>query len=106
MNLQAEESAPDGIDTAMPCGEIEPYGGEHTTQELSEQSVNESDEMVDQLERAEVAEGKRVLSRDSTRLRGAAITSFDGIPRSQTGNIDEYNKLHKWRRSELDVNNL
>jgi len=87
------------IDTAMPYGELEPFGREDTAQELTENSVHESDEMVDQLERAEVAEEKRAVFRALTRLRGAAITSFDGIARSQTGNIDEYNKLHKWRRT-------
>ena len=51
--------------------------------------------MVDQLERAEVAEEKRSVFRALTRLRGAAITSFDGVARSQTGNIDEYNKIHQ-----------
>jgi myosin heavy subunit len=87
------------IDTAMPYGELEPFGREDTAQELTESSIQESDEMVDQLERAEVAEEKRAVFRALTRLRGAAITSFDGIARSQTGNIDEYNKLHKWRRT-------
>jgi len=85
------------IDTDMPYGELEPFGREDTAQELTEQSITESDEMVDQLERAEVAEEKRAVFRALTRLRGAAITSFDGIARSQTGNIDEYNKVHKWR---------
>jgi len=85
------------IDTDMPYGELEPFGREDTAQELTEQSITESDEMVDQLERAEVAEEKRSVFRALTRLRGAAITSFDGIARSQTGNIDEYNKVHKWR---------
>merc|ERR1712048_1007482 len=87
------------IDTAMPYGELEPFGREDTAQELTEDSVRESDEMVDQLERAEVAGEKRAVFRALTRLRGAAITSCDGIARSQTGNIDEYNKLHKWRRT-------
>lgn len=107
VSLHAEETPEetpvqeDGIDidTAMPYGELEPFGREDTAQELTEQSVKESDEMVDQLERAEVAEEKRAVFRALTRLRGAAITSFDGIARSQTGNIDEYNKLHKWRRT-------
>ena len=53
--------------------------------------------MVDQLERAEVAEEKRAVFRALTRLRGAAITSFDGIARAQTGQMDEYNKVHHWR---------
>lgn len=87
------------IDTAMPYGELEPFGREDTAQELTEQSIQESDEMVDQIERAEVSEEKRAVFRALTRLRGAAITSFDGVARSQTGNIDEYNKLHKWRRT-------
>jgi len=86
------------IDTAMPYGDLEPFGREDTAQELTESSVKESDGMVDQLERAEVAEEKRSVFRALTRLRGAAITSFDGVARSQTGNIDEYNKVHKWRK--------
>jgi len=87
------------IDTEMPYGELEPFGREDTAQELTESSINESDQMVDQLERAEVAEEKRAVFRALTRLRGAAITSFDGVARSQTGNIDEYNKTHKWRKT-------
>jgi len=101
-SAKAEEPCDDkdiDIDTEMPYGELEPFGREDTAQELTESSVKESDEMVDQLERAEVAEEKRAVFRALTRLRGAAITSFDGIARSQTGNIDEYNKIHKWRRT-------
>jgi len=85
------------IDTAMPYGELEPFGREDTAQELTEDSISESNQMVDQLERAEVAEEKRSVFRALTRLRGAAITSFDGVARSQTGNIDQYNKIHQWR---------
>jgi len=85
------------IDTQMPYGDLEPFGREDTAQELTEASIRESDDMVDQLERAEVAEEKRAVFRALTRLRGAAITSFDGVARSQTGNIEEYNKLQKWR---------
>jgi len=87
------------IDTAMPYGDLEPFGREDTAQELTEASIRESDGMVDQLERAEVAEEKRAVFRALTRLRGAAITSFDGVARSQTGNIDEYNKINQWRSS-------
>jgi hypothetical protein len=87
------------IDTAMPYGDLEPFGREDTAQELTEDSIHESNGMVDQLERAEVAEEKRAVFRALTRLRGAAITSFDGVARSQTGNIDEYNKIHKWRNA-------
>eukprot|EP00397_Hematodinium_sp_SG-2012_P029271 GEMP01030901.1.p1 GENE.GEMP01030901.1~~GEMP01030901.1.p1 ORF type:complete len:244 (+),score=86.72 GEMP01030901.1:918-1649(+) len=87
------------IDTDMPYGELEPFGREDTAQELTEQSIHESDEMVDQMERAEVAEEKRAVFRALTRLRGAAITSYDGVARAQTGNIDEYNKINKWRKA-------
>jgi len=87
------------IDTQMPFGDLEPFGREDTAQELTESSIKESDQMVDQLERAEVAEEKRSVFRSLTRLRGAAITSFDGVARSQSGNIDEYNKINKWRKS-------
>lgn len=87
------------FDTQMPFGELEPFGREDTAQELTEQSVKESDGMVDQLERAEVSEEKRAVFRALTRLRGEAITSFDGIARSQTGNIDQYSKTNKWRLS-------
>jgi len=85
------------VDTEMPYGELEPFGRENTAQELTEASIRESDAMVDQLERAEVAEEKRAVFRALTRLRGAAITSFDGVARAQTGNIDEYGKVHQWR---------
>eukprot|EP00928_Gymnodinium_smaydae_P060288 TRINITY_DN4390_c0_g2_i1.p2 TRINITY_DN4390_c0_g2~~TRINITY_DN4390_c0_g2_i1.p2 ORF type:complete len:192 (+),score=47.97 TRINITY_DN4390_c0_g2_i1:88-663(+) len=97
--VQAPASGSIDVDTEMPYGDIEPFGREDTAQELTESSVRESDEMVDQLERAEVAEEKRAVFRALTRLRGAAISSFDGVARSQTGNIDEYNKVHKWRNS-------
>jgi len=87
------------IDTEMPYGELEPFGREDTAHELTESAVHESDSMVDRVESAEVAEEKRSVFRALTRLRGAAVTSFDGIARSQTGNIDEYNKVHKWRKT-------
>merc|ERR1719326_534970 len=79
------------IDTEMPYGELEPFGREDTAAELTAASIAESDKMVDQIEKAEVAEEKRSVFRALTRLRGAAITSYDGVARSQTGNIDEYN---------------
>lgn len=87
------------VDTEMPYGELEPFGREDTASELTESSIHESDAMVDQMEKAEVAEEKRSVFRALTRLRGAAITSFDGVARSQTGNIDGYNKTHKWRKT-------
>merc|ERR1719363_31682 len=85
------------VDMAMPYGDLESFGREDTAQELTEDSIRQSDAMVDQMERAEVSEEKRAVFRALTRLRGAAITSYDGVARSQTGNIDEYNKVNKWR---------
>jgi len=95
----SEASSDIDVDTEMPYGDLEPFGREDTAQELTEASIRESDAMVDQLERAEVAEEKRAVFRALTRLRGAAITSFDGVARSQTGNIDTYNKENQWRAS-------
>jgi hypothetical protein len=92
-------AAPVDVDTEMPYGELEPFGREDTAAELTEASIHESDRMVDQIEKAEVAEEKRSVFRALTRLRGAAITSYDGVARSQTGNIDEYNHVHKWRET-------
>jgi len=85
------------VDMAMPYGDLEPFGREDTAQELTEDSIRQSDMMVDQLERAEVSEEKRAVFRALTRLRGAAITSYDGIARSQTGNIDGYARTNQWR---------
>jgi len=87
------------VDMAMPYGDLEPFGREDTAQELTESSIRESNSMVDQLERAEVAEEKRAVFRALTRLRGAAITSYDGIARSQTGNIDDYARTNQWRKA-------
>jgi DNA repair exonuclease SbcCD ATPase subunit len=83
----------------MPYGELEPFGREDTAAELTEDSIAESNRMVDQIEKAEVAEEKRSVFRALTRLRGAAITSYDGVARSQTGNIAEYAHSNKWRDS-------
>mmetsp|Transcript_7764 Transcript_7764/g.11218 ORF Transcript_7764/g.11218 Transcript_7764/m.11218 type:complete len:338 (+) Transcript_7764:142-1155(+) len=91
-------SAPE-TDMAMPFGDLEPFGREDTAKDLTEASIRESDAMVDQLERAEIAEEKRAIFRALTRLRGAAITSFDGVARSQTGNLDEYSRKYKWRKA-------
>jgi len=102
-NVSTSNSVPNNerenldVDVQMPYGDLEPFGREDTAQELTESSIRESDAMVDQLERAEVAEEKRAVFRALTRLRGAAITSFDGIVRAQTANIDGYAKTNKWR---------
>lgn len=91
------ETAPPDIDTEMPYGDLEPFGREDTARELTQSSIQESDAMVDQLERAEVAEERRAVFRALTHLRGAAITAYDGIARAHTGNMDEYNRQYHWR---------
>lgn len=96
--IAAKPEAPE-VDMAMPYGDLEPFGREDTAQELTEASIRDSNAMVDQIERSEVAEEKRSVFRALTRLRGAAITSYDGIARSQTGNIDDYARKNQWREA-------
>eukprot|EP00933_Yihiella_yeosuensis_P040297 TRINITY_DN3457_c0_g1_i4.p1 TRINITY_DN3457_c0_g1~~TRINITY_DN3457_c0_g1_i4.p1 ORF type:complete len:237 (+),score=61.90 TRINITY_DN3457_c0_g1_i4:137-847(+) len=85
------------IDTDLPYGELAPFGRESTAMELTEKSMIETNKMIDDIEKAEVAEEKRSVFRALTRLRGAAITSFDGVAKDQTSNIDSYSKQNKWR---------
>jgi len=96
---EAQGAGPPDVDSSMPYGGLEPFGREDTAKELTESSIRESDAMVDQLERAEVAEEKRAVFRALTRLRGAAISSYDGIACSQTGNLDEYARQNTWRKT-------
>lgn len=92
-------SDPDDVSTpTLPFGDMEPFGREATAQQLTEDSIKESNAMVDSIEKAEVAEEQRSVFRALTRLRGAALASFDGIARSATGNIEEYSVNSKWRK--------
>eukprot|EP00933_Yihiella_yeosuensis_P051889 TRINITY_DN49872_c0_g1_i1.p1 TRINITY_DN49872_c0_g1~~TRINITY_DN49872_c0_g1_i1.p1 ORF type:complete len:241 (-),score=65.12 TRINITY_DN49872_c0_g1_i1:145-867(-) len=79
--------------------EMEPFGREDQAQELTQTSLIQGNKMIDQIQRAEVAEEKRSVFRALTRLRGAAITSFDGIARDQTGNIDTYTANNQYREA-------
>eukprot|EP00933_Yihiella_yeosuensis_P005133 TRINITY_DN109584_c0_g1_i1.p1 TRINITY_DN109584_c0_g1~~TRINITY_DN109584_c0_g1_i1.p1 ORF type:complete len:198 (+),score=64.32 TRINITY_DN109584_c0_g1_i1:105-698(+) len=81
----------------VPYGDLQTFGREDTAQELTSSSVSESNEMIDQLERAEVAEEKRAVFRALTRLRGVTISSFDGVAKAQTSNIAAYAKKNSWR---------
>lgn len=81
----------------LPFGDMEPFGREATAQHLTEDSIMQSNAMVDQIEKAELAEEQRSVFRALTRLRGAALASFDGIARSATGNIQEYATRNQWR---------
>eukprot|EP00933_Yihiella_yeosuensis_P006017 TRINITY_DN110652_c0_g1_i1.p1 TRINITY_DN110652_c0_g1~~TRINITY_DN110652_c0_g1_i1.p1 ORF type:complete len:242 (-),score=67.24 TRINITY_DN110652_c0_g1_i1:122-847(-) len=81
----------------VPYGDLAPFGREDTAKELTETSKGETDAMVDQLEKAEVAEEKRSVFRALTRLRGLAVTAYDGIARAQTNNIKQFAKNNKYR---------
>lgn len=85
--------------TDVPFSDLEPFGREERAQELTEASIKESNRMVDEIEKAEVAETKRSVFRALTRLRGAAVASFDGVAKAQVGNIDVYAKENKFRES-------
>eukprot|EP00439_Symbiodinium_sp_Y106_P003299 s3573_g1.t1 len=85
-------------DAAMPFAELEPFGRETTGQDLTEASIRESDAMIDQIEKAEIAEEERSVFRALTRLRGAALASFDGIARAHEHNIQEYAQENQYRK--------
>jgi len=86
----------------MPYNDFEVFGRADTAQELTRKSMEESDKMIDQIEKAEVAETKRSVYRSLTRLRGAATAAFDGVARSQVGNIDQYAATNRY----LDSNKI
>lgn len=85
-----------GKDQTMPYHDFEVFGRSDTADALTRKSIEESDKMIDQIERAEVAETKRSVYRSLTRLRGAATAAFDGVARTQVGNIDEYSKTNRY----------
>mmetsp|Transcript_14599 Transcript_14599/g.27383 ORF Transcript_14599/g.27383 Transcript_14599/m.27383 type:complete len:140 (+) Transcript_14599:69-488(+) len=97
--LAAEVGKPSSTEAnaQMPFWALEPFGRQKTGKELTETAVSETNAMVDQLEKAEVAEEKRSAFRALTRLRGVTLASFDGIAQSQTGNIKDYTLAHHWR---------
>lgn len=96
------ESFGQGSSKQMPYEDFEVFGRADTARELTKKSLEESDKMIDQIERAEVAETKRSVYRSLTRLRGAATAAFDGVARSQVGNIDQYAATNRY----LDSNNI
>lgn len=91
-----------GKASSMPYPDLEVFGRADTAAELTRASIAESNKMIDQIERAEVAETKRSVYRSLTRLRGAATAAFDGVARSQVGNIDQYAADHRY----LDENTI
>merc|ERR1719313_1858887 len=91
-------ATPGGISQkTVPFGQLEAFGREDTAAELTEASIQESNRMIDQIERAVVAETKRSMFRALTRLRGATIASYDGVANTQAVNIENYARENKWR---------
>merc|ERR1740117_2795363 len=88
-----------GFVSAIPFGQLESFGREDTAAELTEASIEESNRMVDQIERAVVSETKRSMFRALTRLRGATIANFDGMANAQSANVNDYVKQKKWTKS-------
>merc|ERR1719162_1458552 len=90
---------------SIPFGHLEAFGREDTAAELTEASIDESNKMIDQIERAVVSETKRSMFRALTRLRGATIANFDGMANAQSANIDQYTKAKVWTGSH-ELNHL
>merc|ERR1719183_1639448 len=87
------------IDTRIapyPSG-VEPFGQEAPAKELTEESVRQSEGMIDQIENTQGVESNRAVYRALTKLRGATIASYDGMAKSHLKNVDSYNKKHSWR---------
>jgi len=105
--LGAAAPAPAGAISrgSQPFGQLESFGREDTAAELTEASIDESNRMIDQIERAVVSETKRSMFRALTRLRGTTISSFDGMANSQSANIDEYTRRKQWTKTH-EVNHL
>lgn len=95
----AEHQAPAPSLRGMPFGQLETFGREDTAQELTDSSIEESNKMIDQVERAVVAETKRSMFRALTRLRGVTVSSYDGMANAQAGNIDNYARQNKWTKT-------
>lgn len=74
-----------------------PFGQEHKGRTYTDASVRETNDMVDQIERAQAAEEKRAAYRALTHLRSTATSSFDGIANQHLQNIHEYNAKNRWR---------
>lgn len=90
--------APAPPDGSQPFSRVAPFGGEKKADELTGSSIEETNEMVDQMERAQAAEEKRATYRALTHLRGTMTASFDGSAGKHMQNIDEYNTVHNWRK--------
>ena len=84
-----------GDDHRLPFEYVSRFGDLESAERLTNSSKKETDKMVDQLEKAQVAEEKRAVFRSLTRLRGVTISSFDGVAQAHAANIDKFSKEHK-----------
>merc|ERR1719263_759573 len=91
--------AADSKGKSVPFGQLQAFGREDTAAELTDASIDESNKMIDQIERAVVSETKRSMFRALTRLRGSTIANFDGMANAQSANVDHYAKQKVWTKS-------
>lgn len=91
------QGGPPGDCGGQPFGCVEPFGREHRARNLTDGSIAESNEMVDQIERAQGAEEKRATYRALTHLRGMMTNTYDSVANTHIANIDEYNAKNTWR---------
>merc|ERR1719158_1808577 len=104
-NAEMHLDTSSGKSKAQPFGHLEAFGREDTAAELTEASIDESNKMIDQIERAVVSETKRSMFRALTRLRGSTIANFDGMANAQAANVDHYAKQKVWTKTH-DVKHL
>lgn len=82
-----------------------PFGQEAHAQKFTKDSIHEGNAMVDQIEKAQVAEEKRATYRALTHLRGMMSNTYDATANTHMQNIVEYNKKNHWREQH-PVNHL
>merc|ERR1719420_1403231 len=87
------------LNSRQPFGQLESFGREDTAAELTDASIDESNKMIDQIERAVVSETKRSMFRALTRLRGSTIANFDGMANAQAANVDQYARKKVWTKT-------
>jgi len=88
-------AAPEGTPTG--AGKGPGFGAEASAQKLTKESAGEADAMVDQIEKAQIAEERRSAYRALTHLRHSTVSSFDAMAHAHMQNIHEHGEQKKWR---------
>jgi len=83
-----------------------PFGSETVARHLTKQAIDETNKMIDQMERAQQAEVKRSAHRALTRLRGAASSAYDEMATGQMGNIHNYAAKNPYRKTYPQAKHL